>query len=145
MVDKNEIIEVPGFSGRSARKISKQEFVQIIQCRVEEIFDLAYEKIEKEGKNYLEKIGAGMIITGGSGNLPGICDIAEKIFNLRARIGNPRNITGLSDNINDPSYATAVGLLYYGIVNESTKKADGRKIDIGNNVFKKFFEWLKDI
>ena len=145
MVDNNEIIEVPGVSGRSARKISKQEFVQIIQCRVEEIFDLAYEKIEKEGKDYLDKIGAGIIITGGSGNLPGICDIAEKVFNLRARIGNPRNIAGLSDNINDPSYATAVGLLYYGIINESTRKTDGRKIDIGNNVFKKFFEWLKDI
>ena len=146
MVDDNEIIEVPGVSGRTPRKISKQEFIQIIEPRVREILELAYKKIIKDSDVPMDKIGAGLILTGGTANLPGISELGEDIFNLRARIGNPSGIEGIGDNIYNPAFSTVVGLIKYAVEEREIIGGKERKIvSPQEGWIKRIFDWLKDI
>ena len=59
-------------------------------------------------------IPAGLILTGGGAHLTGLCELAENIFNLPVRVSVPRGIAGMSDEVSQPEYATAVGLVLYG-------------------------------
>ncbi len=145
MVDDNEIIEVPGVSGRAPRKISKQEFIQIIEPRTREILELAYAKIIKESDVPIDRIGAGLILTGGTANLPGISELGEDIFNLRGRIGNPMGVSGIGENIYDPAFSTSVGLIKYAVTEEGTSESSRGMSRPQEGWIKKIFDWLKDI
>jgi cell division protein FtsA len=67
-------------------------------------------------------IPSGVVITGGSALLDGITDVAESVFHLPVRLGQPRGISGLVDVVNNPMYATGVGLLLYGAKNHNPQK-----------------------
>ena len=112
MIGRDETIEVPGVGGRKPRTLSRQILGEILEPRVEEIFALIYGELSRAG--YQEMAGSGVVVTGGSAELPGISEIAEQIFNAPARVGYPEGVTGLSDLVNKPMYATAVGLVLYG-------------------------------
>lgn len=112
LVDSAEYIHVPSVGGRSEKRLYRQELCQIIEPRVEEIFELIDEKIIQSGlKGYLS---AGAVVTGGTMLLEGTADIAERVLNLPVRIGMPEKIFGLKDFAKDPSLSTAVGLVSYG-------------------------------
>ena len=59
-------------------------------------------------------IPAGLVFTGGGAHLTGLCELAEHIFNLPVRVAVPRGLTGMSDEVSQPEYSTAVGLVLYG-------------------------------
>ena len=61
------------------------------------------------------EIPAGIVLTGGASKVAGAQELAERIFRMPVRIGKPNNVVGLSDIINNPIYATGVGLLVYGL------------------------------
>mgnify|MGYP000219497780 CR=1 FL=1 len=82
---------------------------EIITPRLEEIFKLIFEEIEKNGLT--EKIPAGLVITGGASQTLGIIEIAKKTVALPVRVGLPGKISGLIDEVMEPSYATIVGLV----------------------------------
>jgi len=82
---------------------------EIIAPRLEEIFKLIFEEIEKN--NLIEKMPSGLVITGGGSKTIGIAEIAKKVIGLPIRIGVPGKIGGLVDEIIDPSYATTIGLI----------------------------------
>lgn len=84
----------------------------IIGARLEEIFKLVGEEIEKSG--YGQEIPAGLVITGGGAHTVGISDIGRKVLGLPLRVGKPENITGLIDEIIEPQYSTTAGLILYG-------------------------------
>jgi cell division protein FtsA len=86
---------------------------QIIQARVEELFEMVHEEIKKSGYDGL--LPAGLVVTGGSAELPGILDAAGQILDLPARLGSPLGLHGLADSISRPAYATSVGLLLWGL------------------------------
>ncbi len=112
LVKKDEMIEVPSVGDRRPRLLSRHILAEILEPRVEEIFTLLDQEIQRT--NLKEHIASGIVVTGGSALLPGICEMADQIFQLPARIGYPKYITGLSDAVNSPEYATAVGLVLYG-------------------------------
>lgn len=96
------------------RKISVQTAVNgIIKPRLEEIFSLVKEKIEES--HLIDAIPAGIVLTGGGSLTVGSTDIASKIINLPIRIASPQNVGGLSDDISNPMFTSATGLLFYGI------------------------------
>ena len=111
-VKRDEMIEVPSVGDRRPRQLSRHILAEILEPRVEEIFTLLDQEIQRT--KLKEHIASGIVITGGSALLPGVCEMADQIFQLPARIGYPRNISGLSDAVNSPEYATAVGLVLYG-------------------------------
>jgi cell division protein FtsA len=85
---------------------------EIINPRLEEIFKLIYEEIEKSG--LIKSIPSGLVLTGGGALTIGIMDVAKKVIGLPVRVGVPEKVGGLVDEILDPSYATTIGLILVG-------------------------------
>jgi len=85
---------------------------EIINPRLEEIFKLIYEEIEKSG--LIKSIPSGLVLTGGGALTVGIMDVAKKVIGLPVRVGVPEKVDGLIDEILDPSYATTIGLILVG-------------------------------
>ncbi len=112
LVQSNETIEVPSTGGREPRVISRQVLVEIIEPRVEEIFNLIHREIIRSG--FDEFLTGGVVITGGSVLLDGMAEAAEQIFHMPVRRGFPSGVGGLVDVVNSPSFATGVGLVLYG-------------------------------
>ena len=115
--EKEETIEVTCMGGRPPRTVSRRFLCQIIQSRVEEIFNLVDKEIVRSG--YKELVASGVVLTGGTSLLEGIAENAERILNLPVRVGYPNSVGGLSEIVKSPMYATAVGLLLYGRNHES--------------------------
>lgn len=84
----------------------------IVRPRLEEIFEKVLEEIEKSG--FLAMIPSGVVITGGGALTVGSVAAARRIIQLPARIGVPKGMVGLIDEILYPQYATVVGLVFYG-------------------------------
>jgi len=138
-----EIIEVPGMGGRNPRKLPKQILGEILEPRVEEIFTLIKREIYRAGMENI--ISSGVVITGGSALLNGIAELAESIFNLPTRMGKPRGISGLVDVVNNPMYATGVGLVIHGAKNPSAKKFRIRDTNTFNNIMTRMKKWFKNV
>lgn len=111
----DEIIMIPGIQGRKPHEISKNLLCQILQPRMQEIFEIIKSEIQYSG--YLNKLGAGIVITGGTTLLRGTDELAQDVMGLPVRIGIPSGITyaGLAPEIENPIYSTAVGLALFGI------------------------------
>ncbi len=144
MIGKDETIEVPGVGGRKPRVMSRQILGEILEPRVEEIFTLTYNELVRSG--FENTINSGVVVTGGSAELPGIPEIAEQIFNAPSRTGYPQGISGLVDVVNKPMFATAVGLVIYGAKrNKEGKKFRIRDSNIFSRVMERMKKWFKDV
>src|SRR5262245_2297041 len=124
-VDQGEMIEVPSVGGRRPRSLSRQILCEIIEARVEEIFQLIREEIRNT--SYEDLLASGVVLTGGTSLLPGIADIAEDVLGLPIRFGAPKKIGGLVDVVRSPAYATGVGLVQYGAKNMTREFAHPAK------------------
>jgi cell division protein FtsA len=118
---KDELFMIPGIGGRSPMEISKSQLCSVIQPRMEEVFEFAYNKIMES--NYASRLGAGVVITGGTTLLRGSDELARSIFKMPVKIGIPVGISnmGLAPEIENPVYATSVGLVMYGIEKGESK------------------------
>jgi cell division protein FtsA len=138
LVRKDETIEVPSVGGRKPRVLSRQTLSEIIEPRVEETLTLVHNEVVRTG--YGNLIASGVILTGGSVIMEGVPELAEQIFNVPVRRGNPIGIGGLVDLVASPIYATGVGLVLYG----SRSKAQSRfKVGEGN-IFSKVTQRMKE-
>jgi len=142
-IGSEETIEVPGMGGREPKKLPRQILGEIIEPRMEEIFSLTNREIYRAGMENM--ITSGVVVTGGSALLDGIEEIAESVFNLPTRLGRPRGISGLVDVVNNPMYATGVGLVLYGARQEPTKKFRIRDTNIFNRIMIRMKKWFKDV
>lgn len=120
---KDETLDVTFMGGSNPRKVSRQFLCQIINSRIEEIFKLVHKEILKTG--YRDLVAPGVVLTGGTSLLDGIAETAEQILNLPVRVGYPNTVGGLSEIVKSPVYATAVGLLLYGM--KHTSNGNGAK------------------
>jgi cell division protein FtsA len=98
--------------------ISYSDLSEIIRVRIEELLRLIM--LEMPQSDYRKLIPAGLVITGGGANLPGITELGEKITRMPVRVGRPSALTGVSDTLTNPAYATAVGLLLWKLRNQQT-------------------------
>jgi cell division protein FtsA len=142
-IGKDETIEVPGVGGRKPRTLSRQVLAEILEPRVEEIFNLIHREVYRAGME--DVITSGIVVTGGSSLLEGVVDIAESIFDLPTRIGRPMGIRGLVDVVNNPMYATAVGLVLYGAKSQPKRKFRIRDRNIFNRVMERMKKWFREI
>jgi len=122
LVHPSETIEVPGVGGRPPRTIERRILAEICEPRMEELLALIYQEMEVSG--LMSQLGAGIVLTGGASLIPGCVELAEEIFQMPVRLGYPLNVGGLKDVINNPKYATAVGLLVYGAEQEDSHGRD---------------------
>jgi cell division protein FtsA len=128
LADDQKIIKIFGTNGREDKEISEKYLASIIQPRVNEIFNLA--KTEVERSDYNGDFTFGIILTGGGASLNGIIDIAQEIFNMPVKIGIPDTINGKAEIINNPRYATGIGIIKYVIEN---KEMLNEQFEVNNN------------
>lgn len=112
-------IEVPGVGDRLPRRLSRQALAAVVEPRYEELLNLVQSELKHSG--YLELLGAGVVLTGGSSKIEGVIELAEEIFHMPVRLGLPQYVNGLSEVVRNPIYATGVGLLIYGLMNGQEK------------------------
>lgn len=119
--EKDEIdLEAMGIS--DIKKISKKTLTEgIVRPRLNEIFTMV--RLELERERILQRIPSGAIITGGGAKTVGAVDSAKRMMSLPVRIGVPRGVTGLIDDVIDPVFATTLGLLLYGSKKEITESS----------------------
>jgi cell division protein FtsA len=142
-IGRDETIEVPGMGGREPRKLPRQILAEILEPRCEEIFSLINREIYRAGMENV--IPSGVVLTGGSSLLGGVTEIAESVFGLPTRQGKPQGIGGLVDVVNNPMYATGVGLVLYGAKNQTEKKFRIRDANIFNRIVAQMKRWFKDV
>ncbi|TDQ57987.1 cell division protein FtsA [Mesocricetibacter intestinalis] len=131
-------IEVAGLGGCTPRTFTKAQIVEVTSRCYGDLLqvvenELAQLRNELTMKGIKQDLIAGIVLTGGSSQMEGIAKCASEIFGSHVRIGNPLNITGLTDYVNKPQYATVLGLLQYSHHNEdeSTPGFGGQGSDSG--------------
>ena len=107
-IDPDLVFTVEPFGGEKIQ-VGRQDLAQVIEARIEEIFNLILKDIQQSG--YDEMLPAGIVLTGGTAQLRGITNVAERVLNVSARVATPKNLVGLVDTLHSPAYATSVGLL----------------------------------
>jgi len=139
-VEDQETIEVPSVGkGRKPRVLSRQLLADIIQPRAEEIFRFVDSDIKRMG--YDKSLNSGIVLTGGTALLEGLEEVAEEIFDLPVRRGDPGGVGGLVDRVSTPDFSTAVGLILYGFhVWQDKGLAKDRK----KGAFARFKDWFKE-
>jgi cell division protein FtsA len=144
MVDPDEEIVVPHMAGQGERRVSRELLASIIQPRMEEILSLAKADIKKTG--WHDKVPSGFVLTGGAAALPGTVELAEEILAMPVRIGRPLGVTGLVDSVDEPRFATGVGLVIYGrdAGREENRFAGGDDDALWTRVLERMKEWLHD-
>ena len=142
-INTEETIEVPGMGGRKPRKLPRQILGEVLEPRMEEIFTLVKREIYRAGME--NAMTSGWVLTGGTALLEGVIEVAESVFNLPTRLGKPQGISGLVDVVNNPMYATGVGLVIYGARNQNAKKFRIRDTNIFNRVMNRMKNWFKEV
>lgn len=146
LIDAEETIDVPGVGGRRPRSLSRRILGEILEPRVEEIFTLVREDLNRVGCDHL--ITSGVVITGGSAELPGISELAEQVFNAPVRVGYPQGVGGAFQIVGKPMYATAIGLVVYGskeMRRRKDKRFRIRDANIFHRVLARMKQWFIEI
>jgi cell division protein FtsA len=108
------------------QKASLTTITQVISARIEETFLLLNKEIDRSGLK--SKIGAGIVLTGGFTNFYNVKEIASEFFDGHpVRIGKPKIINGLVENLQAPEFSTAIGLLLYGFGENSKYEKDSNQ------------------
>jgi cell division protein FtsA len=132
--------------GRPPRKLPRQILGEILQPRMEEVLALIHQEIQQRQLQHV--IGSGVVLTGGGAMLEGATDVAEAVFKMPARLGKPVKISGLSDIVNHPMYATGVGLVTYGAQQQrsiGTKRFRPHDKNIFYRVMAQMKKWFKEV
>jgi cell division protein FtsA len=140
LVDPDEMIELPSTPGQGARQAKRELLAHIIHQRMDEIFGLVQREVEQAG--YAGRLPAGVILTGGGAQLPGVVELAREVFAAPARAGLPgRGVTGLVDSVQAPRYAVPVGLVLYA----ARQRAGGPQSDTSvERLLAPVKRWLQD-
>lgn len=109
----DELIEVASFGDGTRQSVLRRQLAEIIEARAEEIFLLILREIKRSGYDGL--LPAGLVICGGTAELAGIKDLARQVLQLPVRVGSPHAVQGMTDVLESPAYATAVGLILWGM------------------------------
>jgi len=142
MIDQAEMIDVTAFGEAQVQSIPRLQLVQILEARAEEIFAMVQEEIKRSG--YEGLLPAGLVLTGGAAELPGFKELGREMLQVPVRIGHARNVGGLVDAVSSPAYATAVGLLQWGLRCGSTeRRIPKRASSRWSELYKRFTEILK--
>jgi cell division protein FtsA len=144
--NRDEMIEVPGLGGRKPRSLSLDILAEVIHLRTEEILGLMHKEIIRSG--FESPMISGAVITGGSSLVKGLPELADEIFALPTRLGYPSGVGGLTDVINNPAFATAVGLVLYGARERTKRTRDSFRIRDKNIFFRvlnRMKGWFREV
>ncbi len=140
-VNDRETIDLSLISKIDNQKVSKKHLAEIIQARYHEIFVMVKDELRSIGRDGM--LPAGAILTGAGVKMPGCLDLAREVLGLPVQIGFPTEVDGVVDKIDDPAYATAIGLVVWG------SKYEGTSYRMSSVDLKKMFSaakgWFKNL
>lgn len=159
MADEREMIDVPLMGEEepeNANHVPKSHLNRIIQPRIEEIFELVKNRMDKSGFN--EAAGRRVVLTGGASQLPGVRELAQRMLDKQVRLGRPLRVTrpsttrgksqasafsGLAEATSGPSFATTAGLL--AVAMQPSLAASGRahEFSASQGVTSRLGQWIK--
>jgi len=135
----DESIQVPSVGDRVSRRLARRTLAQVVEARYRELLSLVRDELRRSG--FENMVPAGMVLTGGGAKMEGVVELAEEIFHMPVRLGAPRNVTGLSDVVNNQIYSSGVGLLLYGSKELTGFSAVG-KSPKGGSMFSAIKNWF---
>ena len=112
LAQRDDAIEVPSVGDRAPRKLSRQMLAEVVEPRIEELYGLVQAELRRSG--FEDVLGSGIVLTGGSSKMEGMVDLAEEVFHMPVRLGIPGYVGGLKGVVQNPIFATGVGLVLYG-------------------------------
>jgi cell division protein FtsA len=140
----DEEIEVMNVAKRSTRNITKRSLANVVNARYQELFELVLAELRRSGFEHL--VASGIVLTGGASKVDGACEIAENIFQMPVRLGLPQNVEGLVDVQKNPSYATGVGLLLYGLKQRSvTGRRRTGSVKSARGLWSRMRSWFEEL
>jgi len=143
LVKDDESVEVASVGGRKTRQLSRHILSEIIQPRVEEIFTLVARDLARAG---LEDVAAaGVVLTGGTSIMWGVPELAEQVFDVPVRRGAPSRLGSLTEAVQSPVYATAVGLALSGARGQTPLPLDGGDGSLVQRVGRRVRDWVGDL
>jgi cell division protein FtsA len=143
LVTGEEAIPVPGVGGRQPRMISRSVLADIAEPRLAEILGLVRRELDRY--NLAASVSSGVVLTGGSVEIQGICELAEQIFDIPVRLGYPVGVGGLVDFVCSPAYATGVGLILWGVRNrDADLLAPYQDAGVFDRVVGRMRQWLAE-
>ncbi|HJX45860.1 MAG TPA: cell division protein FtsA [Patescibacteria group bacterium] len=129
------------------KKVSKKTLIEgIIRPRLNEIFSMV--RLELDKASLTNRIPSGVVVTGGGAETVGIIESAKRTLSLPVRIGIPKGIGGLIDDIENPLYAVPVGLILYGAKEEPqvSNNSFTKRLKLpGKGIAGKIIEAIKDL
>lgn len=131
----DEMVEIPSVGGRKPTIMPRQVLAEIIEPRMEEIFFLVKEDLERSDLG--DTLSGGVVLTGGASLLEGTEKLAGRVFEMPVRMGIPSGIGGLAEEVSSPEYSTGVGLVLYGLNARPDGFVDGREEGLFTNIKKR--------
>jgi len=122
LADSSFGIEVPGVGDRQPRQSSRQTLAEVIEPRVEELFALVQEELNRAG--FARGLSSGVVLTGGSAAMPGMAELGEEVFHMPVRIGQPNYSGPLAEFVRHPRYATSIGLVQAGFEDHQKRQIE---------------------
>lgn len=141
MVQAGETVQVAALGSNEPKQLPRHILAQLIEPRVEEIFEMAKREIDRSG--YLGLLPMGVALTGGSALLPGMVETATKVLETPSRLELPRGVGGMVDSVASPIYATSVGLVQYAARHRVDSHEDGKGQNLLDNVMKGLSQLLQ--
>lgn len=130
-IDPEHVFTVEPFGGEKIQ-VGRQDLAYVIEARIEEIFQMVLQDLKRCG--YEGLLPAGIVLTGGTSQLRGITEIAERVLNVPARVAQPRNLLGMVDKLHSPAYATSVGLLRWAMSDNQIYQPRGQQREWGRRM-----------
>jgi cell division protein FtsA len=137
-----EMISVRGFGNRGMRELPRREACEILHYRAVELLQIARGEIDRSGLR--DQLIAGAVLTGGGSMLQGILEAAAEIFRMPVRLGLPRGIDGLTNELMHPAYAGAIGLAMIDAQDASRKTMPHARPALRPSLAHRILSWLGD-
>ena len=137
----DETIDVTSFGDGARQTVSRMRLAEVIEARAEEILVLILREVKRSGYDGL--LPAGLVLCGGASELAGLRDLAARVLDLPVRIGAPHDLQGLTDVVESPAYATAVGLLLWGMRHERAAPTVTKPSKPPSLLWAKVRDWLR--
>jgi cell division protein FtsA len=132
-----ERFSVSPFDGGVSQVVPRWKLSEIIEARVEEILLMVQQEIKRSGYDGL--LSAGIVLCGGTAQMPGIQELGRDILGLPVRVGVPQELYGLVDRISDPAYAVGAGLMGWGLTVDTRHQLPKP----GSGLGRSFLNWLR--
>ena len=119
-VASGEEVQIPSFDGQPRHTVSRSILCQPLHERLTETLKLILLKSREAGLRQLPP--SGLVLTGGTAQIPGLKELVQKTINVPVRIAYPRGILGLPAELKKPAFSTSVGTLLWGIKHHGEKR-----------------------